>query len=141
MVDELSFHVRYAETDQMGRAYYAWYLVWFEAGRSSLMRRAGLSYAELEKRGVFLPVRRAELRYEKGLHYDELITVRSWVKKHGLARMVFASEVLAESGEVACRGEVEVAVTDATGKITRWPDDVLKLISSMQEKPAEESSA
>ena len=139
MVDELSFHVRYAETDQMGRAYYAWYLVWFEMGRSSLMRQAGMSYAELEKRGVFLPVKRAELHYEKAVHYDELIKVRTWIRKHGPARVIFASEILTEAGETACRGEVELAVTDASGKITRWPEDALKIVSSSHEKTAEEN--
>src|SRR5437870_5565042 len=32
------FRVRYGDTDQMGFAYYAHYLRWFEVGRAELMR-------------------------------------------------------------------------------------------------------
>ena len=40
--------VRYAETDKMGVAYYANYLVWFEVGRAELCRVKGFSYSDLE---------------------------------------------------------------------------------------------
>ncbi|MCY3780280.1 MAG: hypothetical protein OXG78_08230 [Chloroflexi bacterium] len=32
-VSEISFHVRYAETDSMGLVHHAAYLIWFEEGR------------------------------------------------------------------------------------------------------------
>ena len=128
MIDEMTFRVRYAETDQMGRAYYAWYLVWFEAGRTNFLRNAGTSYADLEKRDIFLPVRRAKLHYERPVRYDEEITVKTLVKKYGRASAVFASEVVTAAGKTACRGEVELAVTDAAGGISRWPDDILEIL-------------
>lgn len=131
-MDELSFHVRYAETDQMGRAYYAWYLVWFEAGRSNLMRNMGMSYAELEKQGIFLPVRSVSARYEKPVHYDEKITVRTWIKHYTPARAVFASCVLTESGETACSGEVELAVTNSAGEVSRWPKKIMEILKTLQ---------
>jgi len=36
---DVDIRVRYAETDQMGVAYYANYLVWFEVGRSEFCRK------------------------------------------------------------------------------------------------------
>ena len=45
-----SFRVRYAETDQMGYAYYANYLVWFEVGRGSFCLQRGISYLEMERK-------------------------------------------------------------------------------------------
>jgi acyl-CoA thioester hydrolase len=55
---DLPLRVRYSETDQMGQAYYANYLVWFEAARGHLMRELGLPYGRLEEEGVLLPVTR-----------------------------------------------------------------------------------
>ena len=49
--------VRYAETDQMGVVYYANYYVWFEVGRTDLLRSAGGSYRDMEKDGLQLPVK------------------------------------------------------------------------------------
>ena len=48
--------MRYAETDNMGVAYYANYFVWFEVGRCELLRALGSSYRQLETDGVMLPV-------------------------------------------------------------------------------------
>jgi len=41
---EVDVRVRYAETDQMGVAYYGSYVVWFEVGRSEYCRAKGFSY-------------------------------------------------------------------------------------------------
>ena len=46
--------VRYAETDQMGVVYYANYFVWFEVGRTDLLRRSGWSYRDMEREGFSL---------------------------------------------------------------------------------------
>src|SRR5205807_7382740 len=45
---DLEVRVRYAETDQMGVAHHAAYLVWFEAGRTEFIRVRGRSYAQIE---------------------------------------------------------------------------------------------
>ena len=46
---DVKLRVRYAETDQMGHAYYANYLIWFEVGRTSFCRARGLIYSKLEE--------------------------------------------------------------------------------------------
>ena len=46
----------------MGVVYYANYLVWFEVGRTDLLRDAGWSYREMEADGYSLPVLEAQLR-------------------------------------------------------------------------------
>ena len=68
--------VRYAETDQMGIVYYANYLVWFEVGRTDLLRLTGWSYREMEADGFALPVVEAHCDYRQSAKYDdELETV------------------------------------------------------------------
>ena len=59
----IEFRVRYAETDQMGVVYHANYLVWCEMGRTDLMRQLGTTYAEMERRGVYLAVSEVRIRF------------------------------------------------------------------------------
>ena len=70
-----TFRVRYGETDQMGVVYHPNYLVWCEIGRTELIRELGVSYAELERRGVLLAVADAGVRYSVAAHYDDVVRV------------------------------------------------------------------
>ena len=72
-----TLRVRYAETDQMGVVYHANYLVWFEVGRTDLLRQLGWTYREMEKTGVRLPVIEVECTYRSPARYDDEIEVRT----------------------------------------------------------------
>ena len=69
--------VRYAETDKMGIVYYANYLVWFEVGRTDLLREHGWSYREMETDGLSLPVVEAACAYRRPALYDDELEVRT----------------------------------------------------------------
>jgi len=69
--------VRYAETDQMAVVYYANYFVWFEVGRTDLLRQSGWSYRELEAEGIGLPVIEAHCEYRQPARYDDELEVHS----------------------------------------------------------------
>lgn len=75
MESQSQIRVRYAETDQMGVAYHANYLVWCEVGRTDFIRGLGVTYAEMEAAGVRLAVADAQLRYRAAAKYDDEITV------------------------------------------------------------------
>lgn len=88
--DVLQLRVRYSETDQMGTFYNSRALEWFECGRSELMRRRmGMSYAEVEAKGVFLPLVEAHLEFLGGARYDDLLSVASACAPIGKARLRF----------------------------------------------------
>ena len=55
METKTAFTVRYAETDQMGIVHHSNYAVWFEVGRTDLLKKFNFSYASIEKKGVLLP--------------------------------------------------------------------------------------
>ncbi len=69
--------VRYAETDQMGVAYHANYLVWMEIGRVELVRSRGCNYKDLEQNGFYLAVVAVECRYLYPARYDQEIVVET----------------------------------------------------------------
>ena len=75
---ESRVRVRYAETDQMGMAYYANYLIWMEVGRSDLCRQCGFSYLELEREEqAFLTVAEATCRYLSPARYEDEILIET----------------------------------------------------------------
>lgn len=115
--------VTYAETDQMGFAYYANYLVWFETGRTELIRASGLAYKELEEMDLMLPVIEASCRYHKPARYDDLITIRTKVSEFKGIRLAFSYEVL-RNGELLAEGMTRHAFMDKSGRPARLPKEI-----------------
>ncbi len=104
-VTEERIRVRYGETDQMGHAYYANYLYWFEQARGAWCRDRGFTYKSLEEMGLMLPVVEAHLRYKGEVKYDDWVTVRVWLAEVKRAAMRFEYEVVNETtGKVATEG-------------------------------------
>ncbi|MGG4456277.1 acyl-CoA thioesterase [Brevibacillus porteri] len=86
--------VRYGETDQMGVVYHTNYLNWFEVGRTELIRHAGITYRELEEKGVLLPVTDANISYKQPARYDDEVEIRTRVKEISPVRLTFFYEII-----------------------------------------------
>src|SRR5436190_14772152 len=74
---ETTIRVRYAETDRMGLLHHANYLVYFEQGRTELLRSQGLSYRDLEDQGFLLVLTKVLVRYRSPARFDDLLTLRT----------------------------------------------------------------
>jgi acyl-CoA thioester hydrolase len=110
---EHRLRVRYAETDQMGVAHHASYLLYVEDSRTRLMADRGCSYAEFERLGWALPVRKLELRYRASASYDEELVVRTRVGRVGAASVTFLSDIVrAADGTLLATAVVELACID-----------------------------
>jgi len=110
---EHRLRVRYGETDQMGRAHHASYVLYLEEARTRMMDHLGCSYSALEADGIGLPVRRLELRYREGAGYDEELIVRTRLEAMGAASLRFAYELLrAADGALVATGQTELACVD-----------------------------
>lgn len=119
----LEHRVSYGETDAMGVVYYANYLHLFERGRGELIRTLGLSYATVEERGIFLPVREAQCRYLAPARYDQILQIRTELTDQTRASLFFGYEIMDETqAMVLTRGMTQHAVVNASGKPTRIPD-------------------
>jgi acyl-CoA thioester hydrolase len=123
VVAESRLRVRYAETDQMGYAYYANYFVWFEVGRTDFCRARGFTYADLEREtGTFLPVIEADCRYRRPLRYDEALTVRTWVAEFRSRGMTFRYQVLNQAGRIVAEGHTRHVFVGAKGRPRSFPE-------------------
>ena len=123
--------VRYAETDNMGVVYYANYLVWFEIGRTDLLRHSGWSYREMEAQGYALPVVEAHCEYRQPARYDDELEVRTVAELVTQVRLRFVYDVLRVSDGVRLAGGHTVhASVNQTGRPCRLPDRVRAIFTS-----------
>ena len=115
--------VSYGETDTMRVLYYAEYFHIFERARNFYTRERGMNYAEIEKRGIILPVREAQCRYRSSIHFDDEIQVRIGIQEWRRASMKFIYEVWNKDRTVLhATGMTEHAVVNHDGKPIRVPD-------------------
>ena len=68
--------VQYYETDQMGIVHHSNYIRWFEEARIDWMRHCGISYREMEKQGIIVPVLGVEATYRQMVHFDDLVDIK-----------------------------------------------------------------
>jgi acyl-CoA thioester hydrolase len=118
---EIAIRVRYAETDRMGLLHHANYLVYFEQGRTELLRSRGLTYKDLEDRGFLLVLTRIEVRYKNPARYDDLLTLRTRVTRTTAVRIDHDYSLWRDSLLLA-EASSTLACVDRNGKIQALPD-------------------
>lgn len=123
-VHDLSIRVRYAETDRMGFLHHANYFVYFEMGRTELLRARGLSYRDIEDAGHFLVIIDIGCKFKKPARYDDLLTLRTTVERVSHVKIVHKYE-LSRDGELLAEGHSTLACIDRDGRPQALPD-VLK---------------
>jgi acyl-CoA thioester hydrolase len=117
--------VRYAETDTMGVVYYANYLVWFEVGRTDLLRHAGWTYREMELEGFALPVIEVHCEYRQPARYDDELEVRTGGDLVSPIRVRFIYDVIRPGDNaVLATGYTVHASLDRTGRPRRLPERI-----------------
>ncbi len=123
---DVPIRVRYGETDKMGYVYYGNYALYFEVGRTEMLRSLGMSYREFEDQGILLPVRTLNVRYLEPAHYDDLLTIRITLKELPAVRIHFFYEVYNEQNILLSEGEtVLVFVDESTRKPRKAPEVLL----------------
>jgi len=122
--------VRYAETDRMGVAYHANYLVWFEVGRTDLLRSFGWSYREMEEGGVILPVIEASCEYRQPARYDDEIEIRTEGRLLSPVRIQFDYELVRRADAVTTAvGRTVHAALDRNRRPCRLPQRVRQVFA------------
>ncbi len=124
-VSAVELRVRYAETDGMGVAHHANYLIWCELARTNHMRALGVSYREIEESGVQLPVVDIQVRYRAAAYYDDLVRVRCWVRETSSRRVVFGYAIeRPEDDRLLATASTSLIAVDSTHAVTKLPEAV-----------------
>ena len=129
LVSETVARVNYSETDQMGVVYHSRYLVWLDVARTEHLRRTGLSYADLERRGFRLAVGELRIRYRQPARYDDQVRVRCWVRENVSRRISFGYAVDRPGDDaLLVTAETSMMVLGAEFQWARLPADVRELL-------------
>ena len=124
-----TLRVRYGETDPMKYVYYGNYAEYLEVARVELFRTLGISYDEIEKRGIWLPVSEYKIKYLKPAFYDEILDIHTYVRKIPGVKIEFEYEIYNDSKQKITEASTTLFFLDATtNKVSRCPDFLMELI-------------
>lgn len=126
-MDMLSYdckvRVWYKHTDQMAICHHSNYICYYEAARSEWMRAVGLPFAEVERRGIMMPILEVQSKYHRPAYYDELLTVRIMLKEPPTARITFLYEIYNEQGQLINTGMTQLGfIHSDTRRPCRCPE-------------------
>jgi acyl-CoA thioester hydrolase len=122
---DIELRVRYAEVDAMGVLHHSRYWVYFEMGRTELLRQAGLAYRDLEEQGVFFVVAKCSARFLAPARYDDVLTLSTRITRMGAARIDHAYELKRKDGGLLLStAETTIACVDRSGQIIAIPDSI-----------------
>lgn len=131
-VSHTTTRVRYPETDRMGVAHHTHYFVWFELGRTELMRQAGCAYGALEDDdGVLFPVIEAGASYRASARYDELLDIETRLTELEGVRVRFDYVVRKlDDARILASGFTVHASCGRDGRPSRLPESVRERLAA-----------
>ena len=128
-VHNLTVRVRYGETDRMGYVYYGNYPLYYETARVEALRNIDISYKKIEDNGVQMPVLSLQIKYIKPAFYDDLLTIKTEIRKMPASRIEFHHEIFNEDGVLINIGYVELVFVNAhTGKPVKCPEVIRNIL-------------
>ena len=133
---EVKVRVRYAETDKMGYLYYGHYPKYYEIGRVEAMRDLGVRYLDLEeKEKIMMPVMSLNMRYVRPAYYDELLTVKTIIRRLPTQTITYNHEVYKENGDLVNGGSVKLCFVDMnTNETVNAPNSLLEKLKPYYEE-------
>ena len=131
------YRVIYGDTDNMGVAYYANYLRWFEVGRTELLRHWGLPYRDIEAQGILLPVAEAHCKYHKPARYDALLIIEAGLDASVKAGLKIDYRIMSQDEKTLhATGYTRHAFVTKEGRVTRPPKFIRDLILKHTAEPS-----
>ena len=132
-VHRTTYRVIYGDTDNMGVAYYANYLRWFEIGRTEMFSSLGLAYKFIEEQGFRLPVAEVYCKFISSAQYDDVIVIETSLDGGVRAGMKFNYRVLRHDDEAELvQGFTKHAYLDQKGRVVRPPKFILEVLKHNQ---------
>ena len=112
--------INYYETDRMGVVHHSNYIRFLEEARCSMMDAYGISYAELEKRGLMIPVLGVNINFKHHVTFNDIIIIKPFVKEFNGVRLTIGYDVTDKAtGNVVLNGETKHCFTNKLLKPVR----------------------
>ena len=122
----ISILPRYVETDKAGIVHHSVYPVWFEMGRTELLRANGLAYRDLEEAGIFFVVARLQIKYRQPAQYDERLELETTCSLISSGRIEHTYKLTrCCDAVILAEGSTVLACVNTEGKLQRVPEFML----------------
>jgi acyl-CoA thioester hydrolase len=131
---DIPIRVRYAETDAMGYLHHAQYFVYFEQGRTELLRLNGVRYRDMEARGIFYVVARLECRYRAPARYDDVLTLTTTTERLTPVRVEHSYRLLHDD-RLLTEGRSTLVSVGRDGYPMALPDDLHDRLTGVTTPP------
>jgi len=113
---------RYSETDRAGVIHHSVYPVWFEMGRTELLRANGFAYKDLESAGIFFAVADLHLKYRRPAFYDQPVELETFCSEVTASRAKHTYIIRDKAlGTTLTEGQSTLACVNREGKLQRMP--------------------
>jgi acyl-CoA thioester hydrolase len=106
------------------------YFEYFEAGRNDFLRKLGYPYTELEKENTGLPVIEAFAKFVSSAKYDDVITIKTFLRQIPTVRFRIDYEILCLEKIIVTGFTVHSFVNFSKMKPIRPPAKFIELIRS-----------
>jgi acyl-CoA thioester hydrolase len=114
---------RYCETDQGGVVHHSVYPVWFEMGRTELLRVNNVAYKDLEAAGIFFVMAELNVKYRQPAKYDEKLELETVCTKVTASKIEHSYKLTrCSDSAVLAEGSSVLACINSDGKVQRVPD-------------------
>ncbi len=114
---------RYNETDQAGVVHHSVYPIWFELGRTELLRVNSVAYKDLEAAGYFFVVAELHVKYRRPAHYDEQLLLETTCGKVTAGRVEHNYKLTRkDNGVLLAEGTSILACVSRDGSVRRVPE-------------------
>ena len=125
MKGSLTVRVRYCECDPMGVVHHTVYPIWFEMGRTELLRSTGKTYREMEEAGAFLAIVRLQVSYKKPAKSDDEVRLETTMSDVGHVKIEHTYELF-RGDELLCSASTTLACIDREGKARQIPENLFR---------------
>ena len=109
----------------MGYLHHSKFFEYLEMGRTELLRQTGVSYRELEARGVLFAVANIECRFKAPAHYDDELVLTTRIERITYVRIDHAY-VLRRRETIICEATSTLACIDRDGRLSQIPDELFE---------------
>ncbi|MCY6485316.1 thioesterase family protein [Clostridium aestuarii] len=117
-INKTTIKVRYVETDKMGIVHHSNYYAWFELGRGEFITESGITYRDIEEKGVMLPVLESSCKYIMGAKYEDEVIIETWIEEMNGAKIIFNYNVVRkEDKKLLAKGSTTHAFVGENFKI------------------------
>lgn len=125
MLYQVTFPVRYYETDPMGIVHHSEYIRYFEIARDTWLKSVGFDHRKCMEENLVFPVVSLRCDYKISAKFGQDVTVTAEITEFTGATVTFRQQVLDPDGNVCADGEVKLAfINTKLGHVVRCPESL-----------------